>query len=42
MEINRTMQDLGRINVFSRIIGAIDGTYIPIKDPAVEEPVYVN
>lgn len=41
-EINKTIKEFGRINGFPRVIGAIDGTHIPIKGPAIEEPIYVN
>ena len=33
VEINRTIKDFGRINGFPKVIGAIDGTHIPIKGP---------
>ena len=42
VEINRTIQDFGRISGFPRVVGAIDGTLIPIKGTAVDEPIYVN
>ena len=42
VEINRNIKDFGRISGFPRVIGAIDGTHIPIKGPVVDEPIYVN
>lgn len=41
-EVNQTIQDFARISGFPRVIGAIDGTHIPIKAPSAEEPIYVN
>lgn len=41
-EINRTAGKFHRISGFPRVIGAIDGTHIPIKAPYVNEHIYVN
>lgn len=41
-DINRTVQAFHRISAFPRVIGAIDGTHIPIKAPTENEHIFVN
>ncbi|XP_047468574.1 putative nuclease HARBI1 [Penaeus chinensis] len=41
-DLRKTVQDFSRIANFPRVIGAIDGTHIPIKAPYVDEHIYVN
>ncbi|XP_064120441.1 putative nuclease HARBI1 [Macrobrachium nipponense] len=41
-EIHQTAQAFHRISGFPRVIGAIDGTHIPIKTPSDNEYIYVN
>ncbi|XP_064103412.1 putative nuclease HARBI1 [Macrobrachium nipponense] len=41
-EIHQTAQAFHRISGFPRVIGAIDGTHIPIKAPSDNEYIYVN
>lgn len=41
-ELNRTVQAFHQISGFPRVIGAIDGTHIPIKAPSDNEHIYVN
>lgn len=40
LQINKTKQKFGEINGFPHVIGAIDGTHIPIKAPSEDKPVY--
>lgn len=42
LEINRKIQDFAKIAQFPRVMGAIDGTHIPIKAPYDAEHVYIN
>lgn len=41
-DINNTVREFHRLGNFPRVIGAIDGTHIPIKAPTVNEGIYVN
>ena len=41
-EIIRAIQKFGHMKGFPRVIGALDGTHIPIKAPADDDPIYVN
>ncbi|XP_042210294.1 putative nuclease HARBI1 [Homarus americanus] len=42
VQIARTVQGFARIRNLPRVIGAIDGTHIPIKAPIENEGTYVN
>lgn len=42
VDINRTCAAFSRVSGFPRVIGAIDGTHIPIKAPIENEHIYVN
>ncbi len=41
-EINQTVQNFFAISGFPKVIGAIDGTHIPIKAPSEEEHLFIN
>ncbi|XP_063600699.1 putative nuclease HARBI1 [Penaeus indicus] len=41
-DLMKTVQDFSRFANLPRVIGAIDGTHIPIKAPYVDEHIYVN
>lgn len=41
-EVNKTMQEFAQICQFPRVIGAVDGTHIPIKAPVESENIYIN
>jgi len=41
-DLMKTARDFSRLANFSRVIGAIDVTHIPIKAPYVDEHIYVN
>ena len=41
-ELRKIKQGFYDINGFPNVIGAIDGTLIPIKGPSVDEPAYVS
>ncbi|XP_018007920.1 putative nuclease HARBI1 [Hyalella azteca] len=42
LQLQQTMRDFHAIAGFPRVIGAIDGSHIPIKAPTEDEEIYVN
>ncbi|XP_018025936.1 putative nuclease HARBI1, partial [Hyalella azteca] len=42
LQLHQTMRDFHAVAGFPRIIGAIDGTHVPIKAPTDDEAIFVN
>ena len=42
IDIHNTMRQFHSLSGFPRVIGAIDGSHIPIKAPSRDEEIYIN